>query len=63
MSNCSVLEEEMNDVRKKLIERERENDFLRTEMQLNRKRGGTPFPRARYGVIGLEVVNSLYAVQ
>ena len=45
--NRSVLEREMNEVRKKLIERERENDFLKTEMQMNHKRGSSSFARAR----------------
>ncbi|KAF0295811.1 Protein SOGA3 [Amphibalanus amphitrite] len=43
----NVLEDEMNEVRKKLIEREREIDVLKTEMQMNHKRGRGPFARAR----------------
>ena len=37
----SVLEEETNELRKKLIEKERENDSLKTEAEMGRsKKGG-----------------------
>lgn len=40
----------MNDLRKKLIDRERENDSLRTEVEMKGKKGGKViYQRSRYG--------------
>ncbi|XP_037080815.1 cingulin-like isoform X2 [Pollicipes pollicipes] len=44
----NVLEEEMNQVRKKLIDKERENDILKTELEMHHKKAGKPpFSRTR----------------